>query len=363
MKPQRNSKEPDEAGSINNVLVLTPAKHMGDFVLSLSAVNALKEFFKGKHFYLVMDSAYTEIIETFKGLENLILYPRNLLSDNTFIKRIIIQAGFLKQLRNTSPDIAIDLHGGVASSTMTFLSGASLRVGRSSAKRAFFYNRKVDMSSGKHKFHSYENIAFAAGVKGSIEACAIRSSEAKKTSLKKTLLEQGISGKKPVVCIHPGAGVIYKQWTEEGFGEIADWLISEGLQVIFVGGNKEIKVTRSIQSIMRNHAYNLAGKLTLGELIALFETSLLYIGNDSGPMHLADATGVPIVALFGHAKEERWGPFSNNSYILEGIDPCEKCKRNDCEYDFRCIRSISPDDVKNAINRIIGSRAEAHGKR
>lgn len=338
---------------IKNVLVLAPDKHMGDLVLSLSAINALKEFFKEKNFYLVVDSAYRGIIETIDGLDNLILYPRKLLNGNPFTKRLTILFDFLRQLRSTSPDLAIDLQGKVASSTMTFLSGAPLRVGRSTGKRSYFYNLKVNILRGRHKLHSYVEIAAAVGVQSEIEVYRIRASEDKITALKNILLTEGITIGKSIICIHPGAGAIYKQWTEEGFADISDWLSSEGFQVVFVGGNRDLEGINKIRSISKRHSYNLGGKLSLGELMALFEISSIYIGNDSGPMHLADAIGTSVIALFGPADEKRWGPLSKKSITLRGTEPCEKCKGKDCQYDFRCIKTIPPDDVKAAIERLI----------
>ena len=346
---------------IKNVLVLAPDKHMGDLLLSLSAINALKEYFKGKRFYLVIDSAYTEIVETLEGLENVILYPRKLLNGNPFIKRLPILMNFFRQLRSTFPDIAIDLQGGVASSTMTFLSGAPLRVGRSTAKRSFFYNRKVDLLRGRHKLYDYMGIVSAVGVQSKIEVYPVRASGSKRSALESILLKEGVSIEKPIICIHVGAGVIYKQWIEEGFADISDWLISEGFQVIFIGSKGDLGNINKIKFLLKHRSFNLGGKLSIGELTALFENSSLFIGNDSGPMHLADATGIPIVALFGPAREARWGPFSKNSIVLRGNEPCQKCKGKDCDYDFKCIRTISPDDVKRAIKGLINSKEVMHG--
>jgi lipopolysaccharide heptosyltransferase II len=341
---------------VKNVLVLAPDKHIGDLVLSLSAINALREFFRDRNFYLVIDSAYAEIIETMDGLDNLILYPRRELKKAYFIKRFGILLKFLRQLRRTSPDIAIDLQGGVASSTLTLLSDSPIRVGRSTAKRAFSYNLKVDLLKGGHKVRSYMEIASALGVKSRIDVCRIKASERRRAGLRDALFKHGITDKKPVVCVHPGAGVVYKQWTEEGFADVSDRLASEGFQVVFVGGKGDLEEIKKIRGKMKDRAYDLGGALSLGELIALFEISSLYIGNDSGPMHLADLTGVPIVALFGPAREERWGPISGKSVVLRGAEPCEKCRGKDCEYGFKCVKRISPDDVKAAVEKLIDRR-------
>jgi len=338
---------------IKNVLVLMPDKHMGDLVLSLSAISALNEFFKEKTFYLVADSAYAEIIETISGLDNVLYYPRKLLKKKSFIKRLAIQFDFLRQLRNTSPDISIDLHGGTASSLMSFLSGASLRIGKSTAKRPYLYNMKVDLLQDRHKIYGYAEIASSAGAQSREGIHRIKASWASISELKNILIENGLTIEKPIVCIHPGAGVIYKKWTEQGFADISDWLTSKGFQVIFVGAGDDLEVITKIMNLLKHNAYNLGGKLSIGQLIALIETSSLYIGNDSGPMHLAEAVDIPVIALFGPADEGRWGPLSEESIVLRGEEPCEDCKRKDCQYEFKCIRLLSSKDLKIAIEKLI----------
>jgi len=338
---------------IKNVLVIASSKHMGDLILALPAIDAIKKSFKENKFYLVADSAYRDIVETIEVLENFIAYPRNLLNASAGIKRTSIMFNFLRQLRNSSPDIAIDLQGTVASSTMTFLSGARLRVGRSTAKRAYLYNHKVNISGGMHKSYSYTEIASAAGVKSKIEPPSIRASESSRAALKSILHKAGIIEKKPVVCVHPGAGVIYKEWTREGFADVSDWLTSRGFQVVFIGGSRDLEGINKITSLMQRPSFNLGGVLSIGELIALLEASALYIGNDSGPMHLAGAVGAPVIAMFGPGCENMWRPLTERAVVLRGDERCAKCTGKHCRYDFKCIKRISPDDVKAAVRRLI----------
>jgi ADP-heptose:LPS heptosyltransferase len=109
-------------------------------------------------------------------------------------------------------------------------------------------------------------------------------------------------------------------------------------------------------SLISHKAYNLGGSLSIGELMALFEMSSLFLGNDSGPMHLAAAMGTPIVALFGPVDERRWRPLSPNSVVLRGQEPCDDCKikRKDCD-NFPCITLLSPKKVKEEIAKLLAT--------
>jgi heptosyltransferase-3 len=351
---------PYDIERIKNVLVLMLDKHMGDLVLSLPAISALRVFFHDRNFSLVADHSYREIVESINGLDNLLLYPRSRLKESSVAKRSLLFLRFMFRLRDTSPDMVIDLEGRHLSSTMAFLSGAPLRVGRSTSKRPYFYNLKVHLSKGKHKAHTFTEIIEAIGVEGEIPPFRLSASESKRSSLRSILLDEGIKSKKPIVSIHPGARERYKQWTTSGFAETADWLSSEGFDVIFIGGDSDLEKIGKIRLLLKNKSFSLCGKLTLGELIALFKLSSLFIGNDSGPMHLAASAGTPVVALFSRAREDRWGPVSDRSIVLRGEEPCPECERDKCSFGFKCITTLSPGDVKSAVEKLIAAKNREH---
>lgn len=336
---------------IKNILILMPDRHMGNLLVSIPAIRSIRESFRDKRVYLLVDTAYMEIVETL-GFDGLIPYQRRELRDGLINQRLIIYLGLVHSLRVIKPDIAIDLEGREYSSLLTYLSGAPIRYGPATSKRSYLYNRKVKVPEGKHKLFKYLSIASSAGAKVKTEF-NLRPSDTRRASLWQKLKDYGADLDRPIVCIHPSAGKVYKQWSLEGFAEISDWLSSKGLQVVFVGSNKDIDDIKKIEAITSHPFHNMAGRLSIGELMALFGLSSLFIGNDSGPMHLAGATGLPVIALFGPADERRWGPLSNRAIILRGDEPCKKCKGRHCEYEFRCVRRLSTEDVKDAVKTLL----------
>ncbi len=343
---------------MKRVLVLMPDKHMGNLVVSLPSIVAAKEFFeeRGKAFYLVIDEAYREIVDSIIEPRSLILYPRKKIHDLSALLRTGIMLTFLRLLRKVSPDVVIDLEGRHSSSIMAFLLGASLRVGKASGKRAYLYNWKVEIPRGVHRANTYMAIIRALGIETDIKIPYLHSSQQLVLSLHKILAKEGITLMRPVICVHPGAGKIYKQWTLAGFAEVCDWLSSEGFDVILVGGEKDRSNVQEIKAMTKASPYDLSGKLSLGELISLCKISSLYIGNDSGPMHIAAAVGIPVVALFGPSDEKRWYPFSKDSIVLRGEAPCEQCKGKHCQYEFRCIKNLSVDRVRAAVEEILNRK-------
>ena len=342
-----------DSGNIRSVLVLMPDKHMGNLIVSLPAIISLQKFFQNKKFRLVVDGSYRDIMEAALGTEKILFYPRKRIRSGSLIQRAGFFLSFLKQLRSCSADLAIDLEGRDLSATLTFLTGAPIRVGISTTDRSYLYTEKVTPPAGRHRAYTYMELAAKVAGSNEMEPCRLKASEANKASLSNKLHNSGLDLQKPIVSIHPGAGKIYKQWTDEGFASVAGWLAARGFQVVFIGTGAEASQVRRISLLAHNSTYNLAGHLTLGELIALFGCSSLYIGNDSGPMHLAAASGAPVIGLFGHSDEKRWKPLSDNSLVLRGGKSCSRCDGEDCKHEFACIRSLSPDLVMDTVRQML----------
>jgi len=99
---------------------------------------------------------------------------------------------------------------------------------------------------------------------------------------------------------------------------------------------------------------SLVGKLNLREVKELISYSSLFVGPDSGPMHIAASTSTPIVALFGPTLPANFAPWQAKAYLIEKKFDCRPCKQRQCIHeDFRCLRSITPEEVYQACLRLI----------
>ena len=337
---------------VDTVLTLMPDKHIGNLVVSLPAIDGLIKHFQEKEFYLIIDIAYREIVENMISEEQIKFYPRKQFNTGSYLRRALSYTEFMCNIRKIQPDIAIDLQGGHTSSLITLFSGAPSRVAGSFTKRSYAYNLKVNLSEGKHKVYSYLEIAAAVGAPVNEKAYRLQSAGARRLSLENKLRNIGLISERPIVTVHPGGGRFQKLWTVSGFASIADWLAAGEYQVVFVGGPGELDRTSEIISLLNHQTYNLVGILSLGELMALFEMSPLFLGNDSGPMHLAAAMGTPVVAMFGYADENRWGPRSEKAIVLRGEERCQDCSKKECQ-DPKCINTLSSEAVKGAIETLL----------
>jgi ADP-heptose:LPS heptosyltransferase/GT2 family glycosyltransferase len=174
--------------------------------------------------------------------------------------------------------------------------------------------------------------------------------------------------RKPVVCMHPGAGNEMKQWPEESFVTLADLLVQEGgTNVVVIGGPDEVEIADRIAATAADPlaVRSVAGVVPLRMLPALISRCALYVGNDSGPKHIAALVGVPTIGIHsGTVDPVEWAPFGLEAVAVGRAMQCSPCYLNrlsDCVRNLACIRHIDPGVIfalcRRRLPRI--SRAEA----
>ena len=172
----------------------------------------------------------------------------------------------------------------------------------------------------------------------------------------------------PVVAIHPGSGgySLARRWSAEGFAQVADALAERhGARIVLVGASAD--GVSQVASLMRSEAVNLEGKTTLGQLAAILKKCDLFIGADSGVMHLAAAVGTPLAAIFGPSNHRAWGPWPRDCrhVILRADLPCSPCsyvgysvgQREGCQA-MTCMKATTPQMVLAAAESILQGRTD-----
>jgi heptosyltransferase-2 len=137
-----------------------------------------------------------------------------------------------------------------------------------------------------------------------------------------------------------------KCWQLDRYAALADRLIADfGATVILFGTASERQVAERIAALMRCHPVNLAGKTPVGELPALFAACNLFVGNDSGAMHVAAAVGLPVVAIFGATDPEGTAPVTPQQTLVQQHVSCSPCFLRHCPVDHRCMTRVTVDAV------------------
>jgi len=151
-----------------------------------------------------------------------------------------------------------------------------------------------------------------------------------------------------VVVLHVGAGNRFRDWGKENLVRLSE-LLTQGsnVRVLLVGGEEDIERAEEIAETGRPFVLSLAGRIGLRELRELIAQADLFVGTDSGPMHIASSTETPIVALFGPTLPDHFRPWREKACLIEKNFECRSsCRQRKCLYeDFRCLRTITPDEV------------------
>jgi heptosyltransferase-2 len=160
----------------------------------------------------------------------------------------------------------------------------------------------------------------------------------------------GLGGRRFLVGICPGASFgAAKRWLPERYANLADRLIDAlGADVLIFGSRAEKPLAEAVARAMDHTPILVAGKTSLREFMALLAKCHLVITNDSGPMHLAAALGLPLLAIFGSTNERATGPVGLRVRIIKHPVECSPCGLRQCPIDFRCMTGISVDDVYTA---------------
>jgi heptosyltransferase-2 len=137
-----------------------------------------------------------------------------------------------------------------------------------------------------------------------------------------------------------------KRWPAARFSALAS-LFQEQMQaqIVIVGSKNEASLAEAIAEPLASSPVNLAGRTSLRQLAAVIHTADLCITNDSGPMHLSNALGTPVLAIFGPTDPKATAPFQEPSAYLHKPPTCWPCAYRDCPFDHRCMESISPEEV------------------
>jgi heptosyltransferase-1 len=219
--------------------------------------------------------------------------------------------GSFADIRGHKYELAADFQGAIKSALVARLAGADEIVGMTTPRESqakIFYKRRI-ATTGSHVVEQYHSLAEAiAGKPLQVTAPEFPCDGQAEATIAKRF------GSSQVVILNPGAGWATKQWPAERYGEVAKQLSRDGLTPVINYGPGEDELARAAEAASNGTA--VAMSCSVSELIALTRRARLFVGGDTGPLHLAAALRVPVVALFGPTDPARNGPVGTRSVVL-----------------------------------------------
>lgn len=327
---------------------------LGESILSLPLIKSIKAGFPDAKVTVIARDKNAYVYEYLPFIDSIILFePRNILKLVSLLRKF---------------DLSIDCEPYLKLSGILSWFCAKQRIGFSHTVRSWLYTHPVDFNDKQHEVFSYMDMAKLLGIEKRPESLVkLCYSDADKTRVKSLLEQAGISGSDFIVGFCTGSADSSRQriWPAEKFAELADRLIEEkNVKIVFVGSSSESVHIEYIRSLMKNNSVNFAGKTSKNELFCLMEKFNLFIGNDTGPMHVAAAQGVKTIGLFGPNISVRFGPFGKNNVSIEKFLPCRpcinvhkgrlpKCRQRKKLGEGYCMHLISIEDVLGAVNKLV----------
>ena len=348
------------------ILIVKPSS-LGDVVHTLPVVHAIKRRFPGCHIGWIVQRNFRAVIESDPSVDEIVPIDIPSTSDplaarGAFLRAAIATSATLRQLRKRfrrAPyDLVLDLHASFRSGLLGLANPGGTRIWFPDAKELNTRFQDLLVELEPHKPHAVDkNLAFAAFLNCTLEPEDFRlvTSPESRRRVREFQAAEGCREGDRVVFCNPAARWSTKLWTVDAWARCADILIdATGARVIFSGGPSDVPHIRAIVERMKRRPVVAAGKLNLAEAAALIEAADVYVGVDSGPMHIAAFVGTPVVALFGPTDPAKVGPYGQGHRVIRKEDlECLACRKRACA-NRRCLEEINPDTVVKEMVELLG---------
>lgn len=263
----------------------------------------------------------------------------------------------LKALRHAKYDLGILLTNSFSSAWWFWRGNVKRRIGFEGNGRSWLLSKAVpipEQVESQHLVITYKMLLQPLGIPLSDTEPSLYVTSDEQSAAQDLLKRCGIIKKKQtVIGINPGAAFgSAKCWLPERFRALTERLLEENpdLCVLYFGDKAGTSLVNDICKDMPERVINLAGKTSIRELLALIKECSVFLTNDSGPMHIAAALKIPLVALFGSTSDVKTGPYGNGKVIHKHVE-CSPCYKRVCPIDFRCMKRIEVDEVYDELKQ------------
>jgi lipopolysaccharide heptosyltransferase II len=349
---------------------------VGDVIRTLPAVKALKDYYPSSHIAWVVEEPSQALVESQPEIDEVILFPRKSWTNGMrSATKMWWTAGealeFISDLRRRGFDTVFDFHGILKSGLISFFSGAPKRIGfdRRFIKEGNFLFSNVKVQLQEERVSRYQrNFGLLKGI--GLKVNGFRQSlhipQRDQEYVESFFNSLSIPAKSTLIAIHPGTSpkTLYKRWMPNQYSQLADRLIRElRASIIFTWGPEEFEWVESIQKEMKEISFLGPKTESLTQLGEVYRRCDLYVGGDTGPMHIASFMGIPVVVIYGPTDPIVNEPLGQHRKVRKEVG-CNPCRNRSCK-ELTCLKVITVEDVFQATKEILGilpNSAKIEGK-
>ena len=337
-------------------ILVVQTSFLGDTVLTLPLLSEIKRRFPRSKLSLLCSPLGGELLLDYPIVDEIIVDDKKKAG-----RGWIGLWRTAKLLKAKGFTLALCPHKSFRSGLLLFLANIPLRVGFTQSKSSFLFHVRVNRNAERHDVERTLSILEGLGIR--TDDCErpldLPITASLEEEVIKRLVTAGVDTSKMLVGIHPGSVWATKRWSAEGFGRLIGLLKEKyPCEILLFGGSEDAQVVANVQNLCGGCAVSLVGRISLRELPAALSLCRVLITNDSGPMHIAVARGVPVVAIFcATTPELGFYPYSARAIVVEKNLPCRPCSSHGsrrCPLGTEdCIRLIGAEEVFHAVGKLL----------
>lgn len=333
----------------NNILIVKLSA-IGDVIHALPVAQSLKQQFPAAKITWVVERPAYDLLTNNRYIDELVVF------DKTKCKTLggLWKHGqaLARQLREKKIDLALDLQGLFKSAAIVYLSGAATRLGYCNMRElSQFVSRPVlGPHQAGHVVDRYLDVIRALGCEVNQPVrFPIQITDEEVMSAEAIAVHAGLRQGNRYVVLAPGTNWPTKCWPVKHFAKLVDRLYQDQIISVLVGSNGDKRLSEDISQLASIPPVDLTGKTSLKQLAHIIRQADCFVGGDTGPMHLAVAVDIPVIALFGPTDPLRNGPYGVKNKVLLADRNCLGCWKRHCPYDEVCLEVIEPEQVYQAV--------------
>ncbi len=348
----RIDKHPFSKRKIERILIRA-VNWLGDAVMTTPAIGAIRTAFPAARITLLATPLVAELFSPHDLIDDVLVYDRK--GRHAGLPGRLRLSG---ELRARNFDLAILLQNAFDAALIAWLARIPVRIGYRTDGRGVLLSHGCPITDETKRLHHVEYyLAMLAwfGIIPKEQSLSLLVTENEERGAAKVLMEAGIGVGDFLVGINPGATYgSAKRWYPERFAAVADELCQKwGAKVVITGGHGEKGIADEIAAATKCNCFNLAGKTSVRQLMAVIKRCDFFLTNDSGPMHIAAAFDVPIAAIFGPTDQSTTSPFSERAVVIKPEVDCAPCLLRECPTDHRCMTQVTAAAVAEGCLKLL----------
>ncbi len=331
-------------------IVVRAPNWVGDAILSVPSIESLSKNFPQAEIWIAAKEWVKDLFTSFTFIKGIISLPN--------LDTLKGLRGSAQNLKEAHFETGVLLTNSFSSAFLFCLAKIPERWGYVRDGRGVLLTKGVTPKSQEklsHQLNYYLELISGLGLRTCRPEIRLPLTQEEKNQAREILLSINTDLRRPLVVLNPGASYgPAKRWPASRFAELAH-LFQErkNAEILIIGSSDESELAESIVSIMTKKPLSLAGKTSLRLLAGLISHATLFVTNDSGPMHLANALKIPVTAVFGPTDPRLTGPFQKPAEVIKKDVPCWPCSYRECPFDHGCMMKIEPEEVFEASQKFL----------